>query len=57
MTLWSRSSAPIGVLDAATFYPAEEYHRDYAKRNKLNYEVYRMGCGRDRRLAAVWGRG
>jgi len=38
-----------------TFYLAEEYHRDYAKRNKLNYFAYRTGCGRDARLKQVWG--
>ncbi|MES2036037.1 MAG: peptide-methionine (S)-S-oxide reductase MsrA [Pseudomonadota bacterium] len=43
------------VLDLKTFYPAEEYHRDYAKRNKLAYAAYRTGCGRDAKLKAVWG--
>jgi peptide-methionine (S)-S-oxide reductase len=45
------------VLNLAEFWPAEEYHRDYAHRNKLNYSAYRLGCGRDRRLAQVWGQG
>jgi peptide-methionine (S)-S-oxide reductase len=44
------------ILPAAAFYVAEAYHRDYAKRNKAAYAAYRAGCGRDRRLAAVWGR-
>lgn len=44
------------ILPASEFYVAEAYHRDYAKRNKAAYAVYRAGCGRDRRLAAVWGR-
>jgi peptide-methionine (S)-S-oxide reductase len=44
------------ILDLQTFYPAEEYHRDYAKRNRIRYSIYREGCGRDRRLAQVWGR-
>jgi peptide-methionine (S)-S-oxide reductase len=43
------------ILPLQTFYPAEEYHRDYAKRNKAHYAAYREGCGRDRRLAQVWG--
>jgi len=44
------------ILPAQTFYPAEEYHRDFAKRHSLQYEMYRTGCGRDARLAEVWGR-
>lgn len=43
------------ILDLKTFWPAEEYHRDYAKRNALNYQAYRIGCGRDLRLKQVWG--
>jgi peptide-methionine (S)-S-oxide reductase len=45
------------VLNLGEFWPAEEHHRDYAKRNPLNYAAYRAGCGRDRRLVQVWGRG
>jgi peptide-methionine (S)-S-oxide reductase len=45
------------VLNLGEFWPAEEYHRDYAHRNKLNYSAYRLGCGRDRRLVQVWGQG
>jgi peptide-methionine (S)-S-oxide reductase len=43
------------ILDLKAFWPAEEYHRDYAKRNALNYQAYRVGCGRDLRLKQVWG--
>ncbi len=43
------------ILDAQTFWPAESYHRDYAKRNPADYALYRVGCGRDARLKGVWG--
>jgi peptide-methionine (S)-S-oxide reductase len=49
-----RMLAPI--LPAGPFWQAEEYHRDYARRNQIGYEMYRAGCGRDARLAQVWGR-
>ncbi len=38
------------VTDAATFWPAEEYHQDFHVKNPLRYGSYRLGCGRDRRL-------
>lgn len=40
---------------AATFWPAEAYHQDFAKKNSAHYERYRVGCGRDRVLKVVWG--
>jgi peptide methionine sulfoxide reductase msrA/msrB len=43
------------VLTSGPFYAAEEYHQDYAKKNPTNYGMYRTGCGRDRRLQAIWG--
>ena len=44
------------VIDAARFYDAEEYHRNYSETASLNYNLYRKGCGRDARLVRVWGR-
>jgi len=44
------------VLAATTFYDAEDYHQDYYKTNSLKYKYYRNGCGRDRRLAQLWGK-
>jgi len=43
------------VLTAGRFYAAEEYHQDFAKKNPGHYGMYRTGCGRDRRLSAIWG--
>lgn len=43
------------IVDSGAFYPAEDYHQDFAKRNAQYYDQYRVGCGRDRRLKAIWG--
>ncbi|MFY0308392.1 peptide-methionine (S)-S-oxide reductase MsrA [Leisingera sp. D0M16] len=55
------------VLPAKTFYKAEDYHQDYYKGNSLvftrfgpkrqaaAYKRYRQACGRDARVAQLWG--
>lgn len=37
------------------FYPAEDYHQDYFKKNPVQYNHYRYGSGRDQYLEKIWG--
>ena len=43
------------IRDAATFYPAEDYHQDYYATNSFHYNSYRFGSGRDRFIKSKWG--
>jgi peptide methionine sulfoxide reductase msrA/msrB len=43
------------IAKESTFFPAEEYHQDYARRNPLEYERYRVGSGRDAFFRGTWG--
>ncbi len=45
----------VEIKSFSRFWPAEDYHQNYAERNPLRYGYYRWACGRDRRLDAVWG--
>ena len=48
-------SVDVQIEPLEAFYPAEDYHQDYYKRNKVRYWYYRNRCGRDARLEDVWG--
>lgn len=55
------------ILDASTFYAADDYHQDYAKSSKViltrfgplskakAYKRYRTSCGRDAKIKQLWG--
>ncbi len=49
----ARVAVDIEPLEA--FYPAEDYHQDFYKKNPDRYYSYREGCRRDDRLREVWG--
>ena len=51
-----KAKIAVQILPAKTFWPAEDYHQDYADKNPLKYKFYRWNCGRDQRVAELWGK-
>jgi len=42
------------IIKFTTFYPAEDYHQDFYKKDPERYYSYRKGSGRDTFIMKVW---
>ena len=44
----------VSIEEKETFYPAEDYHQDFYKKNNAHYTRYRKGSGRNDFLDEHW---
>ena len=51
----AESALKVEIKPLEKFWPAEDYHQNFAELNSVKYKYYRWVCGRDRRLDEVWG--
>ena len=43
------------IIESKTFWPAEDYHQNYYKKNPGRYSYYKNACGRTSTLKSLWG--
>ncbi len=44
------------IAQVGQFFPAEDYHQDYYKKNSLHFQAYELGSGRVGYLKRTWGK-